>query len=179
GLAKAQATAQAADAARRAAEDALAREEPRWNEWVLRRERTLSLDGERRMAEQGVVTARQEFQRLDRELADALAAREQLRRLDAELAPVARLKREVAELEGLQRAAAARQADEAQLAELGRAAGELERRLAELRHVAGELERADTAARQLAERLRAAERGAEAERTAWVQDRQYAETKRT
>src|SRR6266571_3530580 len=106
GLARAQATAQAADAARRAAEDALAREEPRWNEWVARRERTLSLDGERRMAEQGVVAARQEFQRLDRELADAPG-------------------------------------------------------------------------RQLAERLQAAERAAEEERTAWVQDRQYAETKRT
>src|SRR5881392_1519530 len=179
GLARAQATAQAADAARRAAKDALAREEPRWNEWVARRERTLSLDGERRMAEQGVVTARQEFQRLDRELADALSAREQLRRLDAELGPVARLKQEMAELERLQRAAAARQADEAQLAELGRAAGLLERRLAELRDVAAELERVDTAARQLAERVQAAERAAEAERTAWVQDRQYAETKRT
>src|SRR3989441_2890217 len=44
--------AQSADAARRAAEDALGREEPRWNEWMARRERTLSLDGERRMAEQ-------------------------------------------------------------------------------------------------------------------------------
>src|SRR5205807_2249607 len=78
-----------------------------------------------------------------------------------------------------QRAAAARQADEAQLAELGRAAGLLERRLAELRDVAAELARADTTARQLAERLQAAERVAEEERTAWVQDRQYAETKRT
>src|SRR5437588_460088 len=85
GLAQAQSAAQAADAARRTAEEGLGREEPRWNAWVTRRERTLSLDGERRMAEQGVVTARQEFQRLDRELADALAAREQLRRLDAEL----------------------------------------------------------------------------------------------
>ena len=179
GLARAQAAAQGADAARRVAEEGLGREEPRWNAWVTRRERTLSLDGERRMAEQGVVSARQEFQRLDRELADALAAREQLRRLDAELAPVARLKQEVAELERLQRAAAARQADEAQLAEVGRAARALERRLAELRDVAGELERADAAARQLAERLQAAERAAEAERTAWVQDRQYAETKRT
>src|SRR5207237_3555079 len=146
GLARAQAAAQGADAARRIAEEGLGREEPRWNAWVMRRERTLSLDGERRMAEQGVVTARQEFQRLDRELADALAAREQMRRLGAELAPVARLKQEMAGLERLQRAAAARQADEAQLAELGRAAGALERRLAELRDVAGELGRADAAA---------------------------------
>jgi exonuclease SbcC len=177
-LATARGAAQAADAARRAAEEALAKEEPRWTEWVARRERTLSLDGERRMAEQAVVAARQEFQRLDRELADALAAREQLRRLEVELAPATRLKHEIAALERLQRAAAARQADEAQLAELRRSAETLERRLAELGGVAGELERADAAARELAQRLQAVERVAEDERTAWVRDRQYADTKR-
>src|SRR4029077_12710144 len=122
------ATAQRTDAARKAAEEALRREEPRWNEWGGRRERTLSLDGERRMAEQAVVSSRQEFQRLDKELADALAAREQLRRLEAELAPVTRLKQEVAELERLQGEAAARRADEGQLTELRRAAGVSERR---------------------------------------------------
>jgi len=177
-LATARGAAQAADAARRAAEEALAKEEPRWTEWVARRERTLSLDGERRMAEQAVVAARQEFQRLDRELADALAAREQLRRLEVELAPATRLKHEIAALERLQRAAAARQADEAQLAELRRSAETLERRLAELGGVAGELERAEAAARELAQRLQAVERVAEDERTAWVRDRQYADTKR-
>src|SRR2546430_1065323 len=165
GLARAQAAAQGADAARRVAEEGLGREEPRWNAWVTRRERTLSLDGERRMAEQGVVSARQEFQRLHRALGAALDAREQLRRLDAELAPVARLKPEAAELERLQRAAAARQADEAQLAELGRAARALERRLAELRGVAGELARAATAARQLPPPLQAAGRAAGGGRT--------------
>jgi exonuclease SbcC len=178
-LATARGAAQAADATRLAAEEGLAREEPRWTEWVARRERTLSLDGERRMAEQAVVAARQEFQRLDRELADALAAREQLRRLEVELAPATRLKQEIAELERLQRAAAARQADEAQLAELRRAAETLERRLAELGDVAGELARADAAARELEQRLQAVERVAEDERTAWVRDRQYADTKRT
>ena len=178
-LAATRAAAQGADAARKRAEEALAKEEPRWNEWVTRRERTLSLDGERRMAEQTVVSARQEFQRLDKELADALAAREQLRQLGPELEPVARLKREVAELERLQREAAARRADEAQLAELERAAGTLERRLAELGDVAETLARADAAARGLQERLDAVERVVEEERTAWVRDRQYAETKRT
>ena len=178
-LAAARGAAQAADAARRAAEEALAREEPRWHEWMARRERTLSLDGERRMAEQGVVTARQEFQRLDKELADALAAREQLKQREAELAPVTRLKQEVAELERLQREAAARRAEEAQLEELARAAGTLERRLAELRDVDATLARAEAEARQLEERLQSAERGLEEERTAWVRDRQYAETKRS
>src|SRR6266850_198373 len=126
-VAGARTSAKGVEAARRAAEDALGREEPRWNDWMTRRERTLSLDGERRMAEQAVVSSRQEFQRLDKELADALAAREQLRRLGAELAPVAQLKQEVAALERLQRV----------------------------------------------------ERTAEEERTVWVRERQYAETKRT
>jgi exonuclease SbcC len=178
-MARARAAVAEADAARRAAADALAREEPRWNAWVARRERTLSLDGERRMAEQAVVTARQEFQRLDRELADALAAREQLRGLAGELEPVARLKAELAEFERLQREAAARQAEAAQLAELGRGAAALEQRLAELGDVAAALVRAEREAAALAARLQAAERELEAERTAWVRDRQYAETRRT
>ena len=178
-LAATRTAAQAADATRRKAEEALAREEPRWNEWMARRERTLSLDGERRMAEQAVVTARQEFQRLDRDLADALAAREQLRQLETELAPVTRLKQELAEQERLQREAAARQAEEAQLEELARAAGNLERRLVELNDVPEALARAEAEAAAVEERLAAADRAAEAQRTAWVRDRQYAETKRT
>ena len=178
-LAGARTGARKADAARRSAEHALGREEPRWNEWIARRERTLSLDGERRMAEQAVVAARQEFQRLDKELADALAAGEQLRQLGAQLEPVARLKREVTALERLQLEAAARRADEAQLAEVGRAVTALERRLGELRDVADALAQADAAAGALQERLDAAERAVEQERTVWVQDRQYAETKRT
>jgi len=128
-VAGARTSAKSVAAARRAAEDALGREEPRWNEWMTRRERTLSLDGERRMAEQAVVSSRQEFLRLDKELADALAAREQLRLLGAQLAPAARLKQEAATLEGLQRETAARRAEEAQLAELARNVRMLERRL--------------------------------------------------
>src|SRR5213596_25714 len=178
-LSGARRSAKSADATRRAAEDALGREEPRWNEWMARRERTLSLDGERRMAEQAVVSSRQEFQRLDKELADALAAREQLRALDAELAPVARLKQEVAALEGLQRETATRRTEEAQLAELARNIRMLERRLTELGDVPEALTRADAAARELHQRLEAVERAAEEERTVWVRDRQYAETKRT
>src|SRR2546429_7115841 len=66
-LSGARRSAKSADAARRAAEDALGREEPRWNEWMARRERTLSLDGERRMAEQAGGASRQEFQPLRQE----------------------------------------------------------------------------------------------------------------
>src|SRR2546428_543492 len=70
-LTEARTSAKRVDAARGAAQDALGREEPRWNEWMARRERTLSLDGERRMAEQAVVSSRQEFQRLPKGLAGA------------------------------------------------------------------------------------------------------------
>src|SRR2546428_11541643 len=55
----------------------------------------------------------------------------------------------------------------------------LERRLTELGDVAESLTRMDAAARELHERLEAIERAAEEERTVWVRDRQYAETKRT
>jgi len=178
-LTEARRSAKRVDAARRAAEAALGREEPRWNEWMARRERTLSLDGERRMAEQAVVASRQDFQRLDKELANALGAREQLRLLAAELAPVARLKEEVAALERLQRETAARRTEEAQLAELARNIRMLERRLTELGDVPEAVVRADAAARGLQERLEAVEGAAKEERTAWVRDRQYAETKRT
>src|SRR6266576_1120987 len=97
----------------------------------------------------------------------------------AALAPVARLKQEVAALEGLQRETATRRTEEAQLAELARNIRMLERRLTELGDVPESLTRADAAARELHERLEAVERVAEEERTLWVRDRQYAETKRT
>src|SRR5438445_811382 len=85
----------------------------------------------------------------------------------------------VAALEGLQRETATRRTEEAQLAELARNIRMLERRLTELGDVPESLTRADAAARELHERLEAVERVAEEERTLWVRDRQYAETKRT
>ena len=87
--------------------------------------------------------------------------------------------KELAGLERLQREVAARQAEEAQLEELTRAAAALERRLAELEGVPERLARAVAEATALEERLQAAERVAAEQRTAWVRDRQYAETRRT
>ncbi len=177
-LTAAQRAAQAADTARAQAQQRLAREEPRWNEWTARRERTLSLDGERRMAHQAVEGRRQEFQRLDKELADALKAREQLKQLEAELAPVARLKGELADLELLQREEAARRAEQAQLDELARTTRGLEQRIAELADVGAALERAEAEARRLAERVQAAEAAVEEQQAAWVREKEYAATRR-
>lgn len=177
-LAGARRTAGGAEAARRRAQDALAAEEPRWQDWVARRERTLSLEGDQRVAEQAVVVARQEFQRLDKELAEALAAREELRKLETEVAPISRLKAELAELDRLQKEEVSRRAEEAQLAELARTMAALERRIVELGGAAAALERAEAEARSLAERLEAADRAAEEQQAAWVREKEYAGTRR-
>src|SRR5439155_945641 len=156
---------QAADAQRAAAERQFARVEPEWKEWVEREKRVRSLGGDRRMAEQAVTVARQECQRLDRELADALNAREQLKQLGPELEPVERLKRELGELERLQQEEAARRADEGQLEELRRSMAALDRRIDALRTATATLADAEREVLALAQRLEAAERtGATQER---------------
>jgi len=177
-LAGARRAAAGEDKARRRAEAALGEEEPRWQQWVARRERTLSLEGDQRVAEQAVVVARQEFQRLDKELAEALAAREELRKLEAEVAPISRLKAELAELDRLQEEEAARRAEQAQLAELARTVAALDRRIAELAGAAAALERAERDAQALVARLEAADRAAEEQQATWVREKEYAGTRR-
>jgi len=177
-LAAARAAAQRMEGTRATAQQAHAREEPRWNQWMARRERTLSLDGERRMAEQAAESARQEFKRLDRELRDAAEAKNQLNRLAPELAPITRLKQELADLERLQREEAARRADQARLAELARTMATLDRRLAELAPAAEAVAQVVGVREAVERQLQEAERLAEEQRTAWVRDRQDAETKR-
>jgi exonuclease SbcC len=177
-LAAARRAAADAETARRRAQTALTEEEPRWQEWVTRRERTLSLEGDQRVAEQAVILARQEFQRLDKELAAALAAREELRTLEAEVAPISRLKAELAELDRLQKEEAARRAEAAQLAELARSVAALDRRIGELAGAAAALERAEREAQVLGERLEAADRAAEEQQAAWVRDKEYSVTRR-
>ena len=171
--------AQAADAQRAAAERQFARVEPEWKEWVEREKRVRSLGGDRRMAEQAVTVARQECQRLDRELADALNAREQLKQLGSELEPVERLKRELGELERLQQEEAARRADEGQLEELRRSMAAVDRRIDTLRAATGTLAAAEREVLALAQRLEAAQRTAEQQRAVWVREKEYAATRRT
>jgi len=160
------------------AQQALAEEEPRWQQWVERRERTLSLHGDLRVAEQGVVVARQEFQRLDKELAEALGAREELRKLDAEVAPISKLKAELAELDRLHREDAARREDQAKITELTRNLNVLDRRIAELADADASLTNATATVRALAERLEAADKVAQEQQGAWVREKGYAGTRR-
>jgi exonuclease SbcC len=178
-LREARAAASAAAGERTKTQRALAEEEPRWQQWVERRERTQSLHGDLRVAEQGVVVARQEFQRLDKELAEALVAQEELRKLDADVAPITRLKAELAELERLHREDAARREDQAKITELTRNLNVLDRRIAELAEAEAELERVTAQARELEDRLAKADAVAREQQTAWVRDKEYASTKRT
>src|SRR6266511_2857219 len=170
------ATATADDRTR--AQQALADEEPRWQQWVERRERTLSLHGDLRVAEQGVVVARQEFQRLDKELAEALSAREELRKLDADVAPISKLKAELAELERLHREDAARREEQAKLTELTRNLNVLDRRIAELAEAEPALARAAQDAGALAGKLDSAEKLVEEQQAAWVREKEAAGTRR-
>ncbi len=167
-----------AEKARQKAQDALAAEEPRWQAWVTRRERTLSLEGDQRVAEQAVLAQRQEFQRLDKALAEALSAREELRKLEAEVAPISRLKAELAELERLHQEDAARREDQAKLTELARALAGLDGRIAELADAAAALARAEAETHGLEERLEAAGRAAEEQQAVWVREKEYAGTRR-
>jgi len=167
-----------AERARGDAEKALGEEEPRWKEWQARRDRTLSLDGDRRIADKEVEGARQEFQRLDRELVQAREARRQLDQLEPTLAPIHALEREQETLEGLQKEEAARRADEAQLKELKRATERLDKRIGELLPAEEALAAVEREVKLVAEELAGAERLAEEARSGWVRDRQYAETKR-
>ena len=177
-LERSRAAAEAAREARRKAEDALAREQPRWKEWEVRRDRIRSLESERAMAQHAVESARQDFQRLDRELAEALAARTELERLATELKPLKKLQAERTRLEGLQQEAAERRAAQAQITELERTAAVRDKRIAELEGAAAASARAEREVKKIAEQLLALERKIEEQRATWARDRQDAETKR-
>jgi exonuclease SbcC len=165
--------------AQRKAEQSLAKEQPRWKEWEERRDRIRSLESDRAMALHAVEGARQEFNRLDKELADARRASRELERLAGELRPLQAFKQELTKLERQQREDAARQADAAQLAELTLAREAFDKRLGELEATAAALARAERDVRQLGERLGLAEQEVEHQRAEWVREREAAATRRS
>ena len=169
---------EAADAAWRHAAERRDREGPAWTEIVKRRESVLSLDGERRLAEQRVEEARRDFERLDREMAEALTARSRLDELRPRLEAVAPLREELDRLEREAQAAGRRRTLTGQLDELRRQATRLEERRTALSEAPAALERAQ--AEYEAARQALAERQGEEEktRTEWVRARQEAETRR-
>jgi len=159
------------------AEGRLAAEGPAWSRMVNLRESVLSLDGERRLGEQRVEEARREFERLDRELAQALEAQQGLREVAPKLQAVEALRRELDRLEREAQAADRRRDLSGQLKEVASQTERVEARLRELEDVdrQQQLSEQDLAAAHAA--LKQAEAAEDRARTAWVQDKQDAQTK--
>jgi exonuclease SbcC len=168
-----------AEARKAEAERAREAERPAWRRWEERRDAARSLQGDRAVAERDVGEARREFERLDRELAEALAARARLDTLRPSLERVGPLREELERLEQEARAAGRRRTIAGSLAELAEQARRVQERIREM----GDSDAALAAARAELDAARQAQRVAEQEReqarTAWVRDRQDAETKLT
>jgi exonuclease SbcC len=151
---------------------------PTWTRMVELRESVLSLDSELRVAERDVQEARREFERLDRELAEALDARTQLHVIAPDLARMVPLTEELERLEREAQAAGRRRALSGQVSEIREQIGRLQRQLAEL----GDTARAANEARESLTRVRDEHRQAEENEekalTGWIRDKQDAETKR-
>jgi len=177
-LAESRKSGNAAAARRDACQAALETQEPVWREHEARRERALSLEGERRIAEAAVKVAHEEFQRLDRELAMALKAREELAALDTELLPLESLRAELDTLDAAARAEGERQGWLAGRAELAKQLEALDRRLEESEGAAMDLAAAEAEEETAKAALYAAGQALSERRTEWVRDRQDAETKR-
>lgn len=150
---------------------------PQWEAARAARERALSLQGELGMARQQVEESTREFERLDRELADALLAQQRLQVLLPMLNEAETVQEEFAALDRAAEAAGRKRILAGQLAETAAQLAELETRLQELADAPEILARAD-ADRARVEGEHAAVRDRVQEvRTTWVRDRQDAETR--
>ncbi len=167
-----------AEDSKNAATDKLAETGPVWTKMVELRESVLSLDSESRVAERDVQEARREFERLDKDLAEALDARTHLQELEPDLKRVAPLLEELERLEQEARAAGKRRDLTGQLREVSEQRNRVRSRLKEI----GDTDRLVRDATKLLERSRSeleqAEAGEEKAHTTWIRDKQDAETKR-
>lgn len=174
----ARAVVEEAARARETAQQQLESEGPAWTRAVEVRESALALDGDRRVAERAVGEARREFERLDKELAQALAARTEFEKLQPALQAVSPLREELERLEREAHEAGRRRLLTGQVNELTAQEDRVMRRHAELELAEQNLAEAKQALDGARQTLKNAERAEEEARTAWVRDRQDAETKR-
>ena len=151
---------------------------PEWTRMVAVRESVLSLDSEMRIAERDVGEAQREFERLDKELAQALAARSHLEDIAPELARIQPLSEELERLEQEAQASGRKRALSGQLGEIEKHRRALAARLMEIHDAPKQLEIARKELKELRETLRESEGKAEKASTAWIRDKQDAETKR-
>ncbi len=167
-----------ASAVRDQAAKRLQEERPAWTKMVEVRESVLSLDSELRVAERDVGEARRDFERLDKELAEALDAQSQLGAMSPELDRVAPLLEELECLEREAQAAGRRRDLTGQVKEVAEQISRFGQRL----HEIGDAEQILNLATSSLDALRKDAEQAEAEEkkahTAWIRDKQDAETKR-
>ena len=151
---------------------------PRWESLQRERERLVKLDAELRVIRNEASAVARDTDRLARELAEIAVAREELERIHRDLTPLAEVLGAVQAQERLAREEGRRQA----LSSEERALAEDLARLRERREkIAGAPQLEEEARLELERRtdeLRATETELEQKRTAWVRDRQEAETKR-
>lgn len=160
------------------ANKALGKLGPKWKEMKQLRDRVLNLDGEKKVAEQVVSEAKREFERLDRELAEAISAQDRLKKMKAEVDRANRVKTDLDHLDKEAQAAGKRRILSGQLGEVTLHVKQVEERLAGMKDVEKEYATAQKSldeARKSLDELRSSE---ENTRTGWVRDKQDAETKR-
>jgi exonuclease SbcC len=151
---------------------------PLWTRAVEAREQLQGMVSNRLLAEQKVSQARKEFERIDRELALALAARNEFTVLEPELARVEPLKIELAALEEDSKRAGLKRTLQGQLEEVDQEIERFTSRLEELETSEAELKIAREELDRAHKALHDAQAVEEEQRTAWVRDKQDAETKR-
>jgi len=145
--------------------------------WEALQHQALSLQGDLKVAVHGAETAREQFTRLERELAEALAAKARLEELAPQLAPLAALRAERERLEADREAAGSRRSLEARLSEVDRQVQRVAQRLAEL-PPPDDITAVNTARSSVQADLGNTSEEVEVVRTAWVRERQDAETQR-
>jgi exonuclease SbcC len=151
---------------------------PMWAAMKALRDANLAAEGERRIAEQAVRQARQEFQRLDREMAEALRAQSQLNDLQPDIDRAQAVRAEHERLDHEARAAGRRRSLSGQLTEVRQQVEQIQERMAVMADVDAEHEKAKAALDQARKTLDELRRQEAEAHTAWVSDRQDAETKR-
>ena len=170
------AEADAAQAAQ-AAEARAAVVRPRWEAVEQARERSLALEADRRVAAAQFDALAANLGRLRQQAADAEVARRRLAEITPAIAGLESLRADVAMFDRQAEAFHARQAAVAQLGEVRGRIAEIEARLPAL-PADGAAIRAAEQVSELRARLTALALEIDERRTAWVRDRQDAETKR-
>jgi exonuclease SbcC len=151
--------------------------QPEGERWEALQHTVVSLQGDLKVAEHGAEAAREQFTRLDRELAEALAAKTKLDELLPALQPLAALKLERDTLDGEREAAGGKRSLEARRSQVQLQLARVEQGIT-LLPGREEAERAAAGRAELQAQLVRIGGEVEAARTVWVREKQDAETQR-